>query len=50
MPKILLAATLSLIAILALTAILTTTSGRAEPTLTRSISLLPPPPLNTCST
>ena len=48
MPKTLLAATLSLIAILALTAALTTTN-RAEPALTRSTSLLPPPP-NTCST
>ena len=42
MPKILLATALSLIAILALTAILTTTS-RAEPALTRAASVLPPP-------
>ena len=43
MPKILLATTLSLIAILALTAALTTNSGRAEPALTRAASVLPPP-------
>ena len=43
MPKILLATTLSLISILALTAILTTTTNRAEPALTRATSLLPPP-------
>ena len=41
MPKILLATTLSLAAILALTAALTTTN-RAEPTLTPAASLPPP--------
>ena len=50
MPKLLLAAALSLITLLALAAALTTTSGRAEPTLTRSESVLPPPFWNTRST
>ena len=47
MPKILIAA-LSLFGLMALAAALTTTTNRAEPALTRSISLHPP--LNTCST
>ena len=34
---------ITLVGLIALTAALTTTSNRAEPTLTRSISLLPPP-------
>ena len=48
MPKILIAA-LTLFGLMALAATLTTNSGRANPTLTPSTSLLPPP-LNTCST
>ena len=43
MPKILLLAALSLAGILALAAVLTTNSGRAEPVLTRAESVLPPP-------
>ena len=47
MPKILIAA-LALFGLMALAATLTTTSGRADPALTRATSVLPPP-LNTCS-
>ena len=43
MPKTLLLTALSLVGILAIAAALTTNSGRAEPTLTRSSSVLPPP-------
>ena len=39
---------ITLVGLMALAATLTTTSGRAEPALTRSESVLPPP-LNTCS-
>ena len=48
MPKILLAA-LSLFGLMALAAILTTNSGRAEPALTRANSVLPPLIWNTRS-
>ena len=44
MPKILLLTALSLAGILALAAALTTNSSRADPALTRSDSVLPPPP------
>ena len=40
---------ITLVGLIALTAALTTTSGRADPALTHSTSVLPPP-LNTCST
>ena len=43
MPKLLLATGITLFGLMALAAALTTTSGRAEPTLTRSTSVLPPP-------
>ena len=43
------AAGITLFGLMALAAALTTTTNRAEPALTRSTSVLPPP-LNTCST